>query len=140
MIPRQPELSACSPQSAASLSTHALEPSSGEIECTYHIRQVQISENAPVLPYLKGTTRYGERCTRPREFVNVGAKVGMPRSVDERDDPVRHDAHVLLKVLAIFGNALLLVAMGAVDEEDGEEDRVEEREQPVSVHACQQAP
>ena len=118
----------------------SLEPSSGEIECTYHIRQVQISENAPVLPYLKGTTRYGERCTCPGEFVNVGTKVGMPRSVDERDDSVRHDAHVLLKVLAIFGNALLLVAMGAVDEQDGEEDRVEEREQPVSVHACQQAP
>ena len=96
-----------------------------------------------MLPYLEGTTRYGERCTRPGEFVNfvnVGTKVGMPRSVDERDDSVRHDAHVLLKVLAIFGNALLLVAMGAVDEEDGEEDGVEEREQPVSVHACQQAP
>ena len=93
-----------------------------------------------MLPYLEGTTRYGERCTRPGEFVNVGTKVGMPRSVDERDDSVRHDAHVLFKVLAIFGNAILLVAVGAVDEEDGEEDGVEEREQPVSVHACQQAP
>ncbi len=82
----------------------------------------------------------GTKVGMPREFVNVGTKVGMPRSVDERDDPVRHDAHVLFKVLAIFGNALLLVAVGAVDEEDGEEDGVEEREQPVSVHACQQAP
>ena len=64
----------------------------------------------------------------------------MPSSVDERDDPVGHDAHVILKVLAIFGNALLLVAVGTVDEQDGEEDRVEERQQPVSVNARKLAP
>ena len=61
-------------------------------------------------------------------------------SVDARHDAVLHAGHVVLVVRAVLLEALLLVAVRAVDQQDREERRVEERQRPVDQGVRQQAP
>jgi len=64
-----------------------------------------------------------------QESTQWSSLYGRGDSVEVGHDLVRHDLHVLLVVLAVLVEALGLVARGSVDEEDGEEGGVEERQQ-----------